>query len=311
MVRIIAFFAGLFFAAALLWSFAKGAYSAITDPAPATVESVYHLEPKALSLQSNGPFGTFNREQLQRGFQVYSEVCANCHALSYVAFRDLKQLGYNDDEVKAIAAKLKVPHYNPLTGDVTSKPGVPTDHFPPVVYAGQGSPPNLSLITKAREGGAAYVHSLITGYRPQPAALLKQFPDSKTPSGLYYNPYFANLNIAMPPPLVSDGQVSYKGRDQADDRPDGHRRRRVSGVDRRAQAGKAPPDRLARAWLPAVRDSAGIYGLPEHLVRQKTTRLYRHSAHAGLQGKIFCASVLTDIKSAPLRCSKLPPFGST
>ena len=69
-------------------------------------------------------------------------------------------------------------------------------------------PPDLSLITKSREGGAAYVYSLLTGYRNQPAALLKQFPDAKTPPNLHYNPYFANLNLAMPPPLTAN-QVTY------------------------------------------------------------------------------------------------------
>jgi ubiquinol-cytochrome c reductase cytochrome c1 subunit len=64
-------------------------------------------------------------------------------------------------------------------------------------------------MTKAREGGPAYVYSLLTGYQNQPAELLKQFPTAKTPAGLYYNPYFANLNLAMPPPLTSEGQVSY------------------------------------------------------------------------------------------------------
>ena len=78
-----------------------------------------------------------------------------------------------------------------------------------MVYGGQGSPPDLSLITKARHGGASYVNSLLTGYQEQPADLLKKFPDAKTPEGLHYNPYFANLNIAMPPPLTSDGQVTY------------------------------------------------------------------------------------------------------
>ena len=84
-----------------------------------------------------------------------------------------------------------------------------------MVYAGQGAPPDLSLITKARHGGGAYVHSLLTGYEDQPAALLKQFPDAKTPEGLHFNPYFANLNIAMPPPLTSDGQVTYEDGTQA------------------------------------------------------------------------------------------------
>jgi len=85
---------------------------------------------------------------------------------------------------------------------------VPADHFPKVYYTGTGNPPDLSLVTKARHEGPEYVYSLLTGYQPQPAALLKKYPDSKTPEGLYYNPYFANLNIAMPAPLADD-QVTY------------------------------------------------------------------------------------------------------
>ncbi|HWU01466.1 MAG TPA: cytochrome c1 [Novosphingobium sp.] len=210
MIRIFSILAGAFFALALLWSFGKGAYSFVAEPTPATVESVYHQHPKELHLQSDGAFGTFDKQQLQRGFQVYTEVCSTCHALKYVAFRDLKALGYNDDEVKAIAAKVKVPSYNPATGEAKTHDGMPTDHFPPVVYAGQGSPPDLSLITKARHGGAAYVYSILTGYQEQPADVLKRFPEAKVPAGLNWNPYFANLNIAMPQPLVSDGQVTYK-----------------------------------------------------------------------------------------------------
>ena len=70
-------------------------------------------------------------------------------------------------------------------------------------------PPDLSLMIKARHNGAAYVYSLLTGYQDQPAELLKTFPDAKTPQGLHYNPYFANLNLAMAPPLTADGQVTY------------------------------------------------------------------------------------------------------
>ena len=70
-------------------------------------------------------------------------------------------------------------------------------------------PPDLSLMTKARHHGSAYVYSLITGFQPQPAELLKEFPDAKTPEGLHFNPYFANLNLAMAPPLTADGQVTY------------------------------------------------------------------------------------------------------
>ena len=209
MIRIFSILVGLFFTVALLWSFGNGAYNQITDPAPASAEELFHQHPKALSLASDGPFGNFDRRQLQRGFQVYQEVCSACHALKLVAYRDLKQLGYNDDEVKAIAAKAQVPVYDPKTGEVKSHKGLAIDHFPPVVYGGQGSPPDLSLITKARHGGASYVYSLLTGYQNQPDDLLKKFPDAKTPEGLHFNPYFANLNIAMPPPLTSDGQVTY------------------------------------------------------------------------------------------------------
>ena len=97
------------------------------------------------------------------------------------------------------------------------RPGMPTDYFPKpfandiAARAANNNavPPDLSLMTKARHEGGPYVYSLLTGYQNQPAALLKEFPDAKTPPGLHYNPYFANLNLAMPPPLTSTGQVSY------------------------------------------------------------------------------------------------------
>jgi ubiquinol-cytochrome c reductase cytochrome c1 subunit len=209
MIRLTAIVVGLLFALALFWSFLLGAINVSRDGLPHTVEHAFHKAPKEVSFSTDGAFGKFDRQQLQRGFQVYSEVCSACHSLSRVAFRDLKDLGYNDDEVKAIAAKYQVPAYNPATGEVKNHAGLPTDHFPPVVYGGQGSPPDLSLITKARHDGGPYVYSLLTGFQPQPAELLKEFPDAKTPEGLHYNPYFANLNIAMPPPLTSDGQVTY------------------------------------------------------------------------------------------------------
>ncbi|MCJ2181500.1 cytochrome c1 [Novosphingobium sp. 1949] len=208
MARILSILVGLFFTVALLWSFGNGFYTWAIDPAAETAEEVFHKHPEAHHFSFDGPFGTFDHQQLQRGFQVYQQVCAACHALKHVAFRDLAQLGYNDAEVKAIAAQFQVPKYDAATGEVTTNPGAPTDYFPPVAYAGQGSPPDLSLVVKARHGGAQYVRSLLTGYTDQPAALLKEFPDSKTPDGLYYNPYFANLNLAMPPPLVDDA-VTY------------------------------------------------------------------------------------------------------
>ncbi len=209
MIRIISILVGLFVSAALLWSFGNGAAAYISEPPAATAESLFHQHPKEVHFASDGAFGKFDNQQLQRGFKVFKEVCSNCHALKQVAFRDLKAIGYNDDEVKAIAKGYQVPVYDPKTGEVKSHDGLATEHVPPVVYAGQGSPPDLSLITKARHEGPAYVYSLLTGYQAQPAELLKRFPDAKTPDGLHYNPYFANLNLAMPAPLTADDQVTY------------------------------------------------------------------------------------------------------
>ncbi len=219
MIRAIAFIVGLGFAGVLLISLITGFSQTISSPTEPTAEEEFHKHPKPLSLASDGPFGKFDRKQLQRGFQVYKEVCAACHGLSLVAFRDLHDLGYEDPEVKAIANQwaIEVPSVNPDTGEPATRKAIPADYFPSP-YANETAaraannnalPPDLSLITKAREGGAAYIHSLLTGYQKQPAELLKEFPASKTPQGLHYNPYFANLNLAMPPPLTSAGQVTY------------------------------------------------------------------------------------------------------
>ncbi len=218
MIRILSILVGLFFTVALAWSFGNGAYTAITEPAPVTAEHEFHRLPKELHLASDGAFGRFDKQQLQRGFQVYKEVCSACHSLRHVAFRDLKQLGYNDDEVKAIAAGFNVPGIDPNTGEANTRPGLPTDYFPKpfandiAARAANNNavPPDLSLMTKARHDGAAYIHSLLTGYQNQPAELLKKFPDAKTPQGLHYNPDVAYLNLAMAPPLTSDGQVTFK-----------------------------------------------------------------------------------------------------
>ena len=160
----------------------------------------------------NGPFGQFDERQLQRGFQVYKEVCAGCHSLNLVAFRNLHDLGYSEAEVRAIADQwpIQVPSVNPDTGEAATRKAVPADRFPSP-YANEtaaraannnANPPDLSLMAKAREGGAAYIASLLTGYREAPHG-------HEIPQGLHYNSYFANLNIAMPPPITADGQVTY------------------------------------------------------------------------------------------------------
>jgi ubiquinol-cytochrome c reductase cytochrome c1 subunit len=219
MVRLIASFVGAAFVLVLGIALFGSIYGAITDPVAPTAESEYHLHPKELDLASNGVFGHFDRRQLQRGFQVYKEVCAACHSLRLVAFRDLQKIGYSEPEVKAIANQwvIEQPSINPETGEAATRKNIPSDHFP-LPFANDVAaraannnalPPDLSLMTKARHDGGAYIHSLLTGYQPQSAKMLKEFPDIKTPEGLHYNPYFANLNIAMPPPLTSDGQVGY------------------------------------------------------------------------------------------------------
>jgi ubiquinol-cytochrome c reductase cytochrome c1 subunit len=219
MIRWIARIVGLGFVVAVLFAFGSDLKTYFTAPPEATAEHEFHREHKELRLASDGPFGKFDRQQLQRGFQVYKEVCSACHSMTRVAFRDLHELGYSEAEVKAIANQwaTEVPSVNPETGEPATRKAVPADHFPSP-YANETAaraannnalPPDLSLMTKARHGGAAYVYSILTGYQNQPAELVKKFPGSKTPPGLHYNPYFANLNIAMPPPLVSDGQVTY------------------------------------------------------------------------------------------------------
>jgi len=218
-MRFILGFIGAVFAGVLLISLITGLSTYFSSPPAPLASEEFHKPPKPLHLASDGAFGHFDKRQLQRGFQVYSEVCSACHSLELVSFRDLKGLGYDDAEIKKIAAdwKTQVPSINPDTGEAATRKALPSDHFPPpfpnevAARAANNNalPPDLSLMTKAREGGAAYVYSILTGFQNQPAELLKKFPDAKTPANLHYNPYFANLNIAMPPPLVSNGQVTY------------------------------------------------------------------------------------------------------
>ena len=216
MVRLIAFLVGLGFVVVAGWSLGNGVVAYATQPQEESVEHRFHLSPKHVDFSFNGPFGKYDRQQLQRGFQVFKEVCASCHSLSLVAFRNLEEIGYNEAEVKAISNQwqIEVPSVDPKTGEASTRKGTPADHFPSpylnevAARAANNNalPPDLSLITKARHDGPAYVYSLLTGYRNPPADLPV---DSRPGEGLHYNPYFANLNIAMPPPLTGDGQVTY------------------------------------------------------------------------------------------------------
>ncbi len=211
MVRIIAFLVGIGFVSALLIG--------LVIPREAVEETASHKfykHPKEVSFSTDGPLGKFDRAQLQRGFQVYKEVCSACHSMSRVRFGDLTALGYTEGQVKTIATEwvAETPSINPETGEAATRKSLASDKFPSpyanevAARAAQNGalPPDLSLITKAREGGAAYVYSLLTGYTDPPANLPK---DAQPGDTLHYNPYFANLNIAMAAPLVADDQVSY------------------------------------------------------------------------------------------------------
>src|SRR5690349_13700847 len=222
-MRFILGFIGAVFAGVLLISMISGVAEYVQNPPAPLASEEFHKPPKPLHLASDGPFGKFDKRQLQRGFQVYSEVCSACHSLSLVSFRDLKGLGYNDAEIKKIASdwKTQVPSINPDTGEASTRKALPSDNFPSpfanevAARAANNNalPPDLSLMTKAREGGAAYVYSVLTGftdpntYRNEEGKPLTA--DAKPPQGLHFNPYFANLNIAMPPPLTTAGQVTY------------------------------------------------------------------------------------------------------
>ena len=212
MVRFLGFLVGLGFVAVAAWSLLWGVIAYVGDPPEETAEHRLHREPGDIAYSFDGPFGRFDRQQLQRGFQVYREVCAACHGLTQVAFRNLHDLGYTEAEVRAIADQwpVQIASVNPDTGEPATRKAIPADHIPspyPNETAARAAnnnalPPDLSLMVKAREGGAPYIESLVTGYQRAPA-------DHEVPQGLHYNPYFANLNIAMPPPLTSDGQVTY------------------------------------------------------------------------------------------------------
>ncbi|RAK60129.1 cytochrome c1 [Phenylobacterium hankyongense] len=195
-----------------------------------------HEEPKDVHWSFEGPVGKFDTEQLQRGYKVYREVCSACHAMNLMYFRNLGQKGGpfydpkypNSNEnpyVKSLAKDIQVPDIDSETGDVIHRPATPADKFPspfpnePAARASNGGalPPDLSVIAKAREGGPAYVYSILTGFGPPPKGLT-------VPPGKYYNPFMpGDLTsfwtgpkdkvpeggfIAMPPPLAP-GKVTF------------------------------------------------------------------------------------------------------
>ncbi|WP_298727101.1 cytochrome c1 [uncultured Ferrovibrio sp.] len=165
--------------------------------------------PAAQNWSFNGPFGTFDRGELQRGYQVYKEVCASCHAMKYVAFRNLRDIGFSEAEVKALAATFEVTDGPNDDGEMFQRPALPSDKFPSpfpnekAARAANGGayPPDLSLIAKARMHGPDYLYALLTGYKDAPNGFT-------VGEGLHYNEAFPGHQIAMPKPLNED-QVTY------------------------------------------------------------------------------------------------------
>jgi ubiquinol-cytochrome c reductase cytochrome c1 subunit len=157
----------------------------------------------------DGVFGTYDRASAQRGFQVYKEVCSVCHPVKHLHIRDLADIGYNEDEVKAIAAGYQVTDGPNDEGQMYQRPGRPSDPIPEPFPNDQAAraanngalPPDQSLIVKARVGGPDYVYGILTGYKEPPAGF-------KMLEGMNYNEFFAGHQIAMPPPL-SDNAVTF------------------------------------------------------------------------------------------------------
>lgn len=182
--------AGLAAAALGLLSDAEGAEA----PAP---------EPQNWSF--SGIFGTFDGAARQRGFQVFKEVCAGCHGIERLYYRNLSALGFSAAEVDAIAAQYEVTDGPNEEGEMFQRPAKPSDRFVPPFANEQAAraanngiyPPDLSLITKARPRGADYLYALITGFADPPEGV-------EVLEGAYYNPYFPGGQIGMPPPLFPD-----------------------------------------------------------------------------------------------------------
>jgi ubiquinol-cytochrome c reductase cytochrome b/c1 subunit len=187
-------------------------------------------KPPKLSWSFAGPFGKYDRAQIQRGFKIYREVCQNCHSLSLLSFRNLADEGgpgFSEAQVDAIAAQYKVKDAPNDQGDINDRPARAADHFPPVFANEQAAraanggalPPDMSVLAKARgyeRGFPLFIFDIFTQYQEAGpdyiAAILKGYEDAPKgfalPAGANYNTYFPGHALGMPKPL-SDGQVEY------------------------------------------------------------------------------------------------------
>ncbi len=196
---------------------------------PASAQLIEQVLPPRLKWSFAGPFGKYDEAQLQRGFKIYREVCANCHSLEMVSFRNLADAGgpgFSEAQAEAVAAEYKIKDLDDL-GNQIERAGRLADHFPPpfanelVGKATYGvSPPDMSTLAKARgfqSGFPRFVFDMITQYQEQGpdyiAAYVSGYKEAPkgfaVPQGGHYNEYFPGHNTAMPQPL-QDGQVTYE-----------------------------------------------------------------------------------------------------
>ena len=166
-------------------------------------------KPPAQAWSFDGVFGAFDRADLRRGLIVFRQVCSNCHSLNLVAYRHLAGADFSADEIGAIAATVEVSDGPNDQGEMFQRPGRPSDKFK-APFANENAaraanngayPPDLSLMIKARKGGANYVYSLLAGYKDPPAGF-------QLMEGMSYNAYFPGQQIAMAAPL-NEGSVDY------------------------------------------------------------------------------------------------------
>lgn len=172
-------------------------------------EAEHGLEAPSYPWPHDGFFAAYDHRSIRRGFQVYQQVCATCHSLNQIHFRDLVSVAYTEEEAKSMAIDIEVTDGPNDEGEMFERPGRLSDKLP-APYAneeaarfanGGAYPPDLSLITKARHDGQNYVYALLLGYREPPEGVSVR-------EGLYYNPYFTGGAIAMPK-MLNDGGVEY------------------------------------------------------------------------------------------------------
>lgn len=189
-----------------------GAAAVSLGLAAGAAQAAEAITPPDQSWSFEGVFGKFDRASMQRGLQVYTEICSGCHALSFVAYRNLSALGYNEDEIKAYAAQFEVQDGPDDNGEMFMRPAEPKDKFvkpfpnEQAARAANGGayPPDLSLITKARANGHDYLYALLTGYGEAPEGM-------ELGAGMNYNEYFPGNQIAMAQPLYDDMVVYADG----------------------------------------------------------------------------------------------------